>query len=454
MKTLIVRPAARALSGQIAVPGDKSIGHRALLFGALAGGQVTICGLSGGQDNARSAAAAAALGASVERGADRVVVTGRGLDGLRPPAAPIDCGNSGTTIRLLSGLLAGQPFPAEMFGDESLSGRPMRRVIDPLTRMGARIDGASGARPGEVYPPLRVQGVPPGQRLRGTIHEMAVASAQVKSALILAGLYADGVTEIIESAPTRDHTERMLQYLGVPLRVEPADAGRRRICIDPRGWNRQVEARPFTVPGDPSSAAFIVAAALVAGADQVTVSGVCTNPTRTGFLEALAGMGAAVQQVAPAEQGEPTADLLVRDARRGALRGTLVAGDTTVRAIDELPVLAVVAACAAGATEFRDAGELRVKESDRIATTCAMLRGLGVEVEEFPDGFRVEGRAGQPLRACRVDACGDHRIAMSAAVAALAADGPVRIDDAANVATSFPTFPAVLSELGADLTVE
>jgi 3-phosphoshikimate 1-carboxyvinyltransferase len=440
----VVHPAARRLAGETRVPGDKSIGHRALLFAALAHGPSEVRGLGGGEDNARTRRALASLGVEIaDRGPGELLIAGVGLDGLAAPGAPIDCGNSGTTMRLLCGVLAAQRFVSVLDGDESLRRRPMRRVAEPLAAMGAVVSGQPGARPGEIYPPLRLSPAPGG--LRGIDHAQAVASAQVKSAILLAGLYAEGETRVREPGRSRDHTERMLAYLGAPV----ASAGEGVIALDPAGWDRRLVARPLEVPGDPSAAAFLVAAALVAGAERVVVESVCVNVTRTGFLDVLAAMGAEVGIERRAGDGEPTANLVLAAGCGDDLRATEIAGDLTVRSIDELPVLAVVAAQARGDTVVREAGELRVKESDRIATTCAMLRALGVEVEERADGMTIRGTAGAPFRAATIDAAGDHRIAMSAAVAGLHAAGPVRVTDVANVATSFPSFVDTLRALGA-----
>ncbi len=442
MTAFIIEPIEAAPAGaRLEVPGDKSIGHRSLLFGALCDGAVEVSGLSGGQDNARSRVAVDAMGARVEElGPGRVRVHGVGVDGLRAPPGDIDCGNSGTSMRLLCGLLAGQRFTTRMIGDESLSGRPMRRVADPLARMGARVEGEGRpGKPGEIYPPLVVHGA---GSLAGIEIDLAVASAQVKSAILLAGLYARDRVVVREPGPTRDHTERMLAHLGAPLRV----LGDGRIEVDPRGWDRRLSTGALVVPGDPSSAAFLVAAALVTGAAEVELVGVCMNPTRTGFLDVLADLGAPVRRERARDVGgEPVADLVVTAG--SGLRGFTVAGDTTVRSIDEVPILAVLAALASGTSEIRDAAELRVKESDRIATTCAMLRAFGVEAAEQPAGLSVVGRGGQRLRAATVHAHGDHRIAMAAAVAALAADGPSRIEDVDNVATSYPGFADALDRL-------
>ncbi|HKA89190.1 MAG TPA: 3-phosphoshikimate 1-carboxyvinyltransferase [Haliangiales bacterium] len=432
MTDWIVEPAG-PLSGDVAVPGDKSIGHRAVLFAALTDGPCEVTGLSGGEDNLRTVAALQALGVRVAEG----VVQGVGLDGLRAAAAPLDCGNSGTSMRLLTGLLAAQPFRSELVGDEYLHRRPMRRVAEPLGRMGARVAGrpGQGKKAGEIYPPLVVE---PAGTLRGIDYESPVASAQVKSAILLAGLYARGRTSVREPGPSRDHTERMLRFLGAPIAT-----GERTTAVDPDGWDRRLRARPLRVPGDPSSAAFLLAAALVTGGT-VRVRGACVNPTRTGFLDAIAAMGADVALENPREEaGEPIADVVVRGGR--PLRGVDLAGDLVVRAIDEVPILAVVAARAEGTTTIRDAAELRVKESDRVATTVALLRAFGVAADEREDGLAIAG--GTALRPGDVDSHGDHRIAMAAAVAAAVAGG--RVVDVANVATSFPTFARLLRELGA-----
>jgi len=447
---LIVEPATRPLSGTIAIPGDKSIGHRALLFSLLSATPVRVLGLGDGADNGRSAKAITALGGSITRDGAALVIHGTGLDGMRAPAQAIDCGNSGTTIRLMCGLLAGQRFQTTLFGDESLSKRPMRRVIGPLAQMGATITGArSGAGalggPHDITPPLVIG--PATAPLAAIDYALPMASAQVKTAILLAALYADGATSVTEPGPSRDHSERMLAYLGAPLAV----TGRRTV-IDTRGWSRRLAGDGFEVPGDPSSSAFLVAAALLAGAGEVRLPNLCVNPTRVGFLDAIAAMGGSVMREHPRDAGpEPVAELVVRGPAP-ALRATEIAGELSVRSLDELPILGVIAARARGTTTIRDAEELRVKESDRIATTCAMLRAFGVTCEPRPDGFAVEGNPDRPFTAARVHADGDHRIAMAAAVAALVADGPSEIDDADNVATSYPGFAAALRQLGATIT--
>lgn len=439
---LFVEPASRRLTGTVTIPGDKSIGHRSLLFSLLSATPVRVLGLGDGADNGRSAKAITALGATIVRDGKGLVITGTGLDGLRAPTAPIDCGNSGTTIRLLCGLLAGQRFATTLFGDESLSKRPMRRVIEPLAAMRASITGQGvGA---DVTPPLVVG--PATGPLAPLDYVLPMASAQVKTAILLAGLYADGDTAVTEPGPSRDHSERMLAYLGAPLTV----TGRRTV-ISTRGWKRRLACDGFEVPADPSSAAFLVAAAIIAGGD-LRLPGVCINPTRTGFLDAIAGMGGHVAIEDPRAAGPETVADLVVSGPPQELRAITIGGDLAVRSIDELPILAVLAARARGTTIVRDAEELRVKESDRVETTCAMLRAFGITCEARPDGFVVEGQPDRPLAAGRVHADGDHRIAMAAAVAGLVANGQTEIDDADNVATSYPGFAAALAELGATIS--
>lgn len=438
------QPATRPLSGTVAIPGDKSIGHRALLFSLLSHTPIRVRGLGDGADNGRSAKAIAHLGAEIRRDGDAVVIAGTGLTAMRAPNAAIDCGNSGTTIRLMCGLVAGQSFATTLVGDASLSTRPMRRVSEPLHRMGAVITGV--ARGSDIVPPLVVG--PVASPLRPLDIKLEMASAQVKTAILLAGLYADGVTSVTEPGPSRDHTERMLAYLGAPL-----VARGRTIAIDTTGWNRRLAGAGFDVPSDPSSSAFLVAAALLAGAGEVRLPNVCINPTRTGFLDVIADMGGSVEIEDRVETGpEPTATLVVRGPAR-ELRATTIAGDRAVRSIDELPLLAVIASRARGTTVVRDAGELRVKESDRIASTCAMVRAFGIACEASPDGFTIEGRPERPLDAARIDAQGDHRIAMAGAVGGLVASGETVIDDADNVATSYPGFAAAMCALGAEVTV-
>jgi 3-phosphoshikimate 1-carboxyvinyltransferase len=318
----------------------------------------------------------------------------------------------------------------------------MRRVADPLRQMGARIEGQAGKKEGEVYPPLAIGALPPGTRLQGLKWQSKVASAQVKSAIVLAGLAADGPTTVVEPERSRDHTERMLAHMGAPLTVDGL-----AVTVDPRGWDGKLAARDLVVPGDLSSAAFLLGAAAVVPGSRITVRGVGVNPTRTGVLDALLAMGASIE-IADERiiGGEPVADLTCTG---GSLRGIRIAGELAVRAIDELPLLAAVAAHAEGDTTIADAAELRVKESDRIAATAAMLRALGVEVEEHPDGLTVRG--GRGVTPGVVESHGDHRIAMAGAVCALGARGETLIRDTRNVATSFPGFAASLAALGAQI---
>jgi 3-phosphoshikimate 1-carboxyvinyltransferase len=428
---------ARALSGERTVPGDKSIGHRAVMFAALADGKVRVAGLSGGEDNHRTVAALQALGVPIiETGPGSLEVSGVGLDGLRAAAGDLDCGNSGTSIRLLSGMLAPRHFRSRLVGDEYLNARPMRRVVDPLQRMGAHIEGHAGKKSGEIYPPLTVGGA---TGLHGVRWVSKVASAQVKSAILMAGMLAEGPTTVVEPSLSRDHTERLMRSLGVPLAVHGLE-----VTLDPRGWDRRMPAHDLHVPGDLSSGAFLLAAATLVPGSRVTVRGVGVNATRTGFFDALRAMGGDLTLENQRDQGgEPVADVTARAAQ---LRGTEIAGELSVRAIDELPLLAALAAHADGETVIRDAAELRVKESDRVASTAAMLTAFGATVEERPDGLVISGRARHPGV---VDSHGDHRIAMAGAVCALAVSGETTVLDTENVATSFPGFAEALAALGA-----
>jgi 3-phosphoshikimate 1-carboxyvinyltransferase len=419
---------APALAGEIAVPGDKSISHRAIMLAALAEGCSRIDGFLEGEDTRATARIFADLGVRIETpNASRRIVHGVGLHGLRGAARPLDCGNSGTCMRLLCGVLAGQAFDSTLVGDESLSRRPMRRVTEPLAAMGARIDSGEGG-----VPPLRIAG---GHRLRGIDYITPVASAQVKSAVLLAGLQADGETEVREAHPTRDYTERMLAAFGWPIAFEP---GRARLA----GGHR-LRATDVVVPADFSSAAFFLVAASIVPGSRLLLRAVGLNPRRTGLLQALRLMGADIREHAPRELGgEPVADLEVRHAR---LRGIDVPVELVPDMIDEFPALFVAAAVADGITRVRGAAELRVKESDRIAVMAAGLRRLGIPVEETPDGASITGGR---LAGGEVDSAGDHRIAMSFAVAGAVAAGPVRIGDCANVATSFPGFVDLARAIG------
>ena len=416
------------LKGRLRVPGDKSISHRAVMFAAIAEGTSRITGFLEGEDTLATARVFAQLGVRIDAPVpSERIVHGVGLDGLRGTTQTLDCGNAGTGMRLLAGLLAGQAFDSVLAGDESLSRRPMRRVSEPLERMGASIDARDGG-----LPPLRIRG---GRQLRGIEYASPVASAQVKSAVLLAGLYADGETCVVEPRPTRDYTERMLRAFGADVTLSPG-----RACITGRP---RLRATDVHVPADFSSAAFfLVAASIVPGSD-LLIEGVGMNPRRTGLLDALRLMGADIDTRATREEGgEPVADLHVRAAE---LRGIDVPLELVPDMIDEFPALFAAAACARGRTTVRGAEELRVKESDRIASMAAALRVLGIDVEERPDGAVIDG--GAPGSGC-VDSHGDHRIAMATAVLAQRARGQVRIGDVANVATSFPGFVDAAAAVG------
>jgi 3-phosphoshikimate 1-carboxyvinyltransferase len=407
------------LRGNVRVPGDKSVSHRALMLAAIADGESRISGFLEGEDTRATAAVLAQLGVRIETpSAGERVVHGVGLHGLRGSSQSLDCGNAGTGMRLLTGLLAGQAFDSILIGDASLSKRPMRRVTDPLALMGARIDTRDG------LPPLRVHG---GQPLHGIRYELPVASAQVKSALLLAGLYGIGETEIIEPHPTRDYTERMLAAFGWPIAFEPG-----RAKLD---GGHALHATDVNVPADFSSAAFFLVAASIVPGSALHLPAVGLNPRRTGLLHALRLMGADITIEHERESGgEPVGDLLVRHA---PLHGVELPESLVPDMIDEFPALFIAASVASGRTVIRGAAELRVKESDRIATMATGLRALGAAIEETPDGAIIQG--GQ-LGGGSVESHLDHRIAMSFALAGLVASGPVRINDCSHVATSFPGF--------------
>ncbi len=422
------------LQGNIRVPGDKSISHRAIMLGALADGVTEVEGFLEGEDSLATLRAFQAMGVSIERpGPGRVIIHGVGLHGLRAPEGPIYLGNSGTSMRLLSGILAAQPFDTVLEGDASLMQRPMKRVTVPLGQMGARID-TSGAG----TPPLKIHG---GRALEGVQYEMPVASAQVKSALLLAGLYAGGETCVTEPAPTRDHTERMLESFAWPVQ-------RRDGCICVQGGAR-LRATRLRVPADISSAAFfMVGAALVPGSE-VVLEEVGVNPTRIGIIHILRLMGADIQLLHERlAGGEPVADIRVRG---GELRGIRIPEVDVPLAIDEFPAVFIAAACARGTTVLTGAEELRVKESDRIQVMADGLQALGIDARPTTDGMVIEGGA---LHGGEVDSHGDHRIAMAFAMAALRASGEIRILDCANVATSFPGFDVLARRAGIGLRVD
>jgi 3-phosphoshikimate 1-carboxyvinyltransferase len=444
---IVVHPQLGPLHGSVPVPSDKSIGHRALLFASLCEGVSNIRGFSYGEDNVSTANAMRAMGVVVEDVAKgELRVTGRGLFGLTAPGADLDCGNSGTTMRLLTGLLSAQRFRSTLFGDASLSRRPMMRIIRPLRARGAVITGKPHpTKEGEVLPPLVVGPLADGQFLTELEYESPVSSAQVKSAILLSGLYAHGTTYFKEPTLSRDHTERMMHALGVPLRATGT-----MIELEPGDWDGKMPAFDIEIPGDASAAAFLVVAANVTPGSRVTVRGVGTNPTRTGLLEIARHMGAGLEVVPQGEQaGEPIAEIT---ASHQPLRGTLIGGELVPRAIDEIPIACALAARASGTTTIRDAEELRVKESDRIATMAKVLRAFGVECEELPDGLVIQGKDG-PLEPAEVESRGDHRIAMTAAVLALGARAPSKIKDCDCIATSFPKFIGTLRALGARIDV-
>ncbi len=436
MSQMSIRPSG-PFQGHVRVPGDKSISHRALILGAIADGASRVENFLPAADCRATLGAVRALGVEVEEASPTsLIIHGRGQRGLQEPGDVLDCARSGTTMRLLAGLLAGQPFLTVLGGEAQLRRRPMRRIVEPLRLMGATILGRDGGR----LPPLAVQ----GGDLQGITYTLPVASAQVKSALLLAGLYADGPTTIREPGPARDHTERMLGAMGTRLEVGHQDI--RELQIWP---GESLRALDVAVPGDISSAAFLIVAATLAPGSEMVIEDVGVNPTRTGLLDALEAMGAAVTVENRREAGgEPVADLTVRATE---LRGVEVGGDTVVRMIDELPILAVAATQAQGETLVRDAAELRVKETDRIATTVAELRRLGAEIEARPDGFVVHGPT--RLVGAAVHSHSDHRLAMALAVAGLVASGETVVHDVACIADSFPGFEGLVGRIHNPLNV-
>jgi 3-phosphoshikimate 1-carboxyvinyltransferase len=424
---LKVDPAA-ALVGHIAVPGDKSISHRAVLIGALADGETRVRGFGRSGDTGATVDAVRTLGVEVEDvGPDELVIHGAGLRGLRASDEPIDCGNAGTLMRLLTGILAGQPGRFELSGDESLSTRPMDRVAEPLARMGARIETTNG------LPPLVIDG---SDGLRGIDYSLPVASAQVKSAILLAGLNADRTTTVVEPAPTRDHTELMLTAAGARVRRRPAS-----VSVEPAG---ALELGEVTVPGDFSAAAPFIVAALLLPGSELTIHDLGLNPLRTGFLDVLERMGARIAVYNRRKLGgEPVGDLEVRSAE---LVGTEIAPEEVPRLVDELPLFALAAAHARGSSRVRGAGELRVKETDRIETVTIGLRALGIRMRASDDGFEVRGVPSRP-RGGRMGSAGDHRIAMLGAVAGVVSREGVEVGDAEAVAISFPGFFELLDSV-------
>jgi 3-phosphoshikimate 1-carboxyvinyltransferase len=422
-----IQPATR-LDGLLRLPGDKSMSHRYAMLAAIAEGRTRIRNYSTGADCGSTLGCVRALGAAAEREGSEVAIAGCGLDGLKPPAETLDAGNSGSTIRMLSGILAAQPFTSRIAGDDSLSRRPMERIMRPLQAMGASIAARDGR-----YPPLEIHPA----RLRGIDYALPVASAQVKTCLLFAGLYADGTTRVREPARTRDHTEIALREFGAEVEVSG-----RIISVAPRP---RLQARELSVPGDLSSAAFFLVAALLLPGSRVLIEGVGLNPTRSELLDFLVGMGADLRvRNLGIQAGEAAGDIEVRHSR---VRGGVIEKDLTAGLIDEIPVLAVLGAASDEGLTVRNAAELRVKETDRIATVAENLGRMGIAVEVFPDGLRVPGR--QKFHAADLDSFGDHRIAMAFAVAALAADGESAIEGAEAAAVSFPEFFSLLDGLRA-----
>ena len=414
---------ARGVAGVLTLPGDKSISHRYGMLGAIAEGSTTIENYSTGADCQSTLACMAALGAKIERRAGKIVIEGANL---RQPVAPLDAGNSGSTIRMLSGILAAQPFPSKIAGDESLSRRPMRRIIMPLNQMGASIEARDGK-----FPPLAIDGRP----LQAIDYTLPVPSAQVKSCVLLAGLFAKGDTTVREPVRTRDHTEIALAQFGAEIETE------RRVITLRQG--AQLRGRELLVPGDLSSAAFFLVAALLLPEADLLIHGVGLNPTRSALLDFLVSMSASIKIVDVRQaNGELIGDLRVRSSK---ISGGVIEGAMTAALIDEIPALAVLGAASENGLIVRDAGELRVKETDRISTIEKNLRRMGVEIETAPDGFHIPGK--QKFHAAEIESEGDHRIAMAFSIAALAADGPTVIQGSESAAVSFPEFFSTLQQI-------
>lgn len=429
----IVNPSG-PLQGIFRVPGDKSISHRAIMLGALANGMTQISGFLEGEDTLATLAAFRAMGVHIEGPHQgQVILSGIGLHGLQPPTMPLYLGNSGTSMRLLAGLMAGQAFAVEMTGDSSLSNRPMRRVTEPLTAMGAQIETTA-----QGTPPLTIKG---GQSLQGIDYHLPIASAQVKSSLLLAGLYANGLTCITEPAPTRDHTERLLTGFGYPVQRNG-----KRICLAGGG---QLQATSIEVPADISSAAFFMVGASIATGSEVLLEHVGINPTRLGIINILRQMGADIRLQNQRDiGGEPVADILVLAS---SLHGIPIPEPQVPLAIDEFPILFIAAACAQGETRLTGAAELRMKESDRIQVMAKGLQTLGIDAQPTSDGMVIQGGK---IQGGVIHSHGDHRIAMAFTIASLGASEPIFIEDCANVATSFPNFVPLARQAGIDLQLE
>lgn len=415
------------LAGRLRVPGDKSISHRSIMFGALADGTTTVEGFLTGEDCLCTMKAFQAMGVHIERPAETSLrIHGVGLHGLQSPREPLDLGNSGTSMRLMAGLLSGQHFTSNLVGDASLSRRPMKRIIAPLEQMGARIESNEGKAPLNILP---------HRNLKAISYHSPVASAQIKSGILLAGLYAQGKTEVFEPEASRDHTERMLRAFGVEVEARAGYAA--------LAGGQSLKATAIQVPADISSAAFFMVGAAIVPGSEIVLSDVGVNPTRTGIIDVLRLMGADIRLENERRFGdEPVADIRVRG---GGLRGVRIGKELVAASIDEFPIIFIAAAFAQGETVVEGAEELRVKESDRIQSMCDGLRALGVAAQALPDGMRVMGGR---MRGGTVDSRGDHRIAMSFAIAALRAEQPIRILDCANVNTSFPGFAALARAAG------
>lgn len=436
---MIIKP-VKLIQGQLQLPGDKSISHRAAMIAALADGTSCLRDFSTSEDCSTTLSCLRQLGVRASHDGQVVVITSTGI--LKAPSEPLDCGNSGSTMRLLAGMLAGQTFTATLTGDESLRARPMGRIMEPLKMMGARIESRA------AHAPIIVTGRFPLAALR---YELPVASAQVKSCILLAALNAEGCTEVVEKTPTRDHTERMLQWFGVPLQItEAPDSSAANIAIE---GPAQFRARDVSIPGDISSAAFFIAAAALLSRSNLVIENVGLNPTRSKFLSVLRSLGADIDTENIRDQcNEPVGTVRVRGGMSPASnsgvtnsKARYLCGSMIPALIDELPLLAVLGTQIEGGIEIQDAAELRVKETDRIAATVANLRAMGAEVEEYDDGFKVKGPI--RLRGATVDSRGDHRIAMAFAVAALIAEGETEIRDAGCVAVSFPEFFELLGSV-------
>ncbi|ALC90121.1 3-phosphoshikimate 1-carboxyvinyltransferase [Bacillus sp. FJAT-18017] len=420
MDTKILTPVTSGLSGSIAIPGDKSISHRAIMFGAIASGKTTVKNFLTGNDCLSTVSCFKNLGVDIDVNGTTVEIAGKGIDGLTEFNGTLDVGNSGTTIRLMMGLLAGRAFPSKFTGDSSIAKRPMSRVTDPLKEMGCKIDGNDNGK----YVPITVQ----GGGLKGITYTLPVASAQVKSALLLAGLQAEGETVITEPAPTRDHTERMIRQFGGTVNVSD-----NKIRIN---GGQQLKAADITVPGDISSAAFFLVAGAIVPNSRIVLKNIGLNWTRTGIIEVLEEMGASIKiSQSDREANEPAGDIVVETS---SLRAATIGGSLIPRLIDEIPIIALLATQAEGETVISDARELRVKETDRIETVASELRKLGAKIETTEDGMIIKG--GTRLRGGRVSSHGDHRIGMMLSIASLICENEVIVEDADSIAVSYPDF--------------